>query len=151
MKKHYVKPRLISEMFHADEYIAACGDGGTVYNFKCDAGLVGQFMGEAYGNYGDVYQETNNVSGLQTGNNGDKQLAKASTLMGYYVSGYHACNATHEAENLSDNTFLQGYYVPDEGTDAGKTIQVIIWRGPNGDNVHCTTNLNINSWETAKS
>ena len=30
-------------------------------------------------------------------------------------------------------------------------IPVVVWRGENGDNIHCNPNLNKNEWETAKS
>ena len=48
----------------------------------------------------------------------------------------------------SEDEFLNGYYVPYQSSVPTK---VIIWRGPRNDNVHCTTNLNKNEWETAKS
>ena len=62
------------------------------------------------------------------------------------LGGYHACGTTHEAD--SDDAFLDGYYVP-YGSD--NVTKVIVWRGPYNNNVHCTTNLNQDSWETAKS
>lgn len=43
--------------------------------------------------------------------------------------------------------FQNGYYIP----DGGDAVDVIIWRGKRGDNIHCTTNLNRDSWETTKS
>ena len=36
--REYVKPTMEGEVFAANEYIAACGDSGTVYKFTCDAG-----------------------------------------------------------------------------------------------------------------
>ena len=36
--KNYVKPMMESEVFAANEYIAACGDSGVVYKFECNAG-----------------------------------------------------------------------------------------------------------------
>ena len=38
MKRAYVRPTMVGERFVANEYVAACGDKGTVYKFKCDAG-----------------------------------------------------------------------------------------------------------------
>ncbi len=128
--KSYVKPVFNVEHFTANEYVAACGDSGTVYKFTCDAGG---------GKSGTVYLETNGRPGLQTGWGGDRSLG-----------GYHACEITHEAE--SDNEFLKGYYVTSNGWWGGSTTtEVIVWRGPHNDNVHCTTNLDKDSWETAKS
>ena len=136
MKKAYVKPSMESEAFVPNTYVAACGDSGTTYKFKCDAGG---------GVSGSVYVESNGVEGLQTRSSG-------SWWGGDYVAadrslgGYHACGTTHEAD--SDDEFLNGYYVPYWSDDV---IKVIIWRGPYNKNVHCTTNLDKNSWETAKS
>lgn len=125
------------QKFEANEYVAACGDSGTTYLFKCDAGD---------GESGNVYVESNGVEGLQTrgewvgGWGGHWQEADRS------LGGYHACGTTHEAD--SDNEFLNGYYVP---YWSDNETNVIIWRGPYNNNVHCTTNLNQDSWETAKS
>lgn len=135
-KKAYVKPSMESETFVPNTYVAACGDSGTVYKFKCDAGG---------GESGTVYLETNGKPGLQTGWGGDRSLG-----------GYHACGTTHEAD--SDNAFLNGYYVTEEyvgswpsGHYEKVTTDVIVWRGVHNNNVHCTTNLDMDSWETVKS
>lgn len=140
-KRAYIKPILESETFVPQNYIAACGDLNKVYKFKCDAGG---------GKSGSVYLETNGTSGLQTGWGGDR-----------YLSGYHACGTTHEAK--STDAFLNGYYVTTDkvwvpgGWFGGHweekkvTTPVIVWRGPHNDNTHCTENLDMDSWETAKS
>lgn len=136
-KRAYVKPSLESEAFVPNTYVAACGDSGVVYKFKCDAGG---------GTPGNVYLETNGVPGLQTrgewvgGWGGHWQEADKS------LGGYHACGTTHEADSNDD--FLNGYYVPYFSDDV---TQVIVWRGPYNNNVHCTTNLDQDSWETLKS
>ena len=133
--KSYKKPVLNVERFTANEFVAACGDSGVTYLFTCDAGG---------GDSGRVYVESNGVKGLQThgewvgGWGGHWQSADDS------LGGYHACGTTHEAD--SDDEFLNGYYVPYE---SGNTIDVIIWRGPHNNNVHCTTNLNKDEWEKA--
>ena len=137
-KKAYVKPSLESETFVPQTYIAACGDSGVVYKFKCDAGG---------GVWGSVYQETNGISGLQTGRRGDEEIAGYEAFMGMPISGFHSCNTEHEADSKSG--FYDGYYCPRGNTR--NPIQVIIWKGPWGRNVHCTTNLDQDSWETAKS
>lgn len=128
MKRVYESPRAYVEMFTPNEYVAACGDSGKVYKFTCDAGG---------GVSGSVYLETNNQPGLQ----------KRSD---YYLSGYHACGTTHEANSTDD--FLDGYYVvKDFWTEQETVTPVIVWRGPDGDNTHCTTELDMSKWETAKS
>ena len=139
--KNYVRPMMESEVFAANEYIAACGESGVVYKFKCDAGD---------GVYGSVYEETNGIPGLQTGRRGDTELAGYSNSW-FEESGFYACNKTHEAE--SNNDFVNGYYCA-KG-DTKNPISVIVWKEPRGgwwpDNIHCTTNLDQDSWETAKS
>lgn len=128
-KKVYSKPILESETFVPQTYIANCGDSGKIYKFTCDAGG---------GVSGSVYLETNGTEGLQTGRGGDR-----------YLSGYHACGSTHEAD--SEDDFLEGYYVTTTWWGKRTVTPVIVWRGPNNDNTHCTTNLDIDSWETVKS
>lgn len=129
-KRMYIKPVLESETFVPQNYIAACGDLNKVYKFKCDAGG---------GVSGSVYLETNGQPGLQMyGRNPDK-----------YLSGYHACDITHEAKTTDE--FLDGYYVTSSWFGGTKVTPVIVWRGPDNDNTHCTENLNMDSWETAKS
>lgn len=124
MARSYRKPMMNVEKFVANEYVAACGESGVVYKFKCDAG------GEVPGY---VYLETNGKPGLQKG--GDQ-----------FLGGYQACGITHEAE--STDSFQNGYYVDYYN---GRMTPVIVWKGEEGDNIHCTTNLDMNSWTTAKS
>ena len=134
--KNYVKPMMESEVFAANEYIAACGDSGVTYKFECNAGR---------GIHGSVYQETNGREGLQTsggwGYRADRELTS------WPWNYYYACNEEHTADSTDD--FVSGYYLPNDNSRNAQ--QVIIWRGPNGDDIHCTTNLNQDSWETAKS
>ena len=125
----WVRPLTMVQKFEANEYVATCGDLNKVYKFTCDAGD---------GVSGNVYLETNGQEGLQTGWRGDR-----------YLSGYHACGTTHEAKTTDD--FLDGYYVTSSWFGGTKVTPVIVWRGPNNDNTHCTENLNMDSWETLKS
>ena len=140
-RRVWVSPKSLVQKFVPNEYVAGCGDSGVVYKFKCDAGG---------GVYGSVYEETNGVPGLQTGRRGDTELAGYSdSWLG--ESGFYACNKTHEAE--SSNAFVNGYYCA-KG-DTSNPVSVIVWKEPRGgwlpDNIHCTTNLDQDSWETAKS
>ena len=141
VKKEWIRPLTTVQKFEANEYVAACGDSGVVYNFVCDAGD---------GVYGSVYEETNGIPGLQTGRRGDTELAGYSNSW-FGESGFYACNKTHEAE--SSNAFVNGYYCAKGNTK--NPIEVIVWKEPRGwlqpDNIHCTTNLDKDSWETAKS
>ena len=128
MKKRYERPSAYIEEFTPNEYVAACGDHGKVYKFRCDAG----------GGYsGNVWLETNGEPGLQRDSD-------------TFLSGYHACGTTHEADSTDE--FLDGYYTYKRHLlDKVHVQKVIVWRGPKGDNTHCTTNLNMKEWATAKS
>lgn len=127
--KSYKKPVLNVERFTPNEFVAACGDENKVYIFKCDAGWTGLTGSTVY---------TNGEDGIM-GTDDDVSLG-----------GYHKCGATHEASTQDE--FIRGYLKKNViGFPVGSAQEVIIWRGPDGDNVHCTTNLNQDSWVTAKS
>ena len=127
--REYVKPMMDSEVFVANEYFSACGDSGTTYLFKCDAGQTWLTGSTVY---------TNGPDGIM---NTDDDV---------YLGSYHKCGKTHYASKTDE--FIEGYLRKNFiGFPLGKRQEVIIWRGENGDNVHCTTNLDINEWETAKS
>ena len=128
-KKNYSKPLLISEAFVPQEYVAACGDSGKVYKFTCDA------------REGTLYYYPSgdgNIDGVYNGYGKKKKLGS-----------YHPCKVMHEAEATSG--FYDGFvdYNRNERYDSGEGV--IVWRGEDGDNGHATANLNMDSWETAKS
>lgn len=127
MRREYTRPIMICEVFSADEYVAACGESGTTYFFKCDAG-------KRYKNY-TVYEESNGIPGLQ------KNFYKGDKLR---TRTYSPCGKTHEAD--STDVFLNGYL--DTWPNA---TPVVIWTGKRDDNTHCTTELNQENWETTKS
>lgn len=137
IKNVWVQPQTVVQQFVANEYVAACGDQNKVYKFTCDAGG---------GASGSVYLETNGIKGLQPEGYWEGIFPWSGHWVegDAYLSGYHACGATHEARTT--DAFLNGYYVHDDNI-----TPVIVWRGPNNDNTHCTTKLNMNDWVTAKS
>lgn len=132
--RNWERPMAVVDAFVANEFVSACGDKNKVYLFECNAG-------QKNGKY-DVF--TNDGKNLTPG-------------AGRY---YHPCNKKHEAKVDSD--FISGYMVDNGGNDIrsyyipfyGKyeypKTNVIIWTD-NGTNVHCTTNLDTNTWTTAKS
>lgn len=130
MKRAYVRPTMVGERFVANEYVAACGDSGKVYNFVCNAG-------DKFRKY-NVYYEKDNRR---------KYIASNHLYDGAQFSSYHPCDATHEA-NAKDE-FIEGY-IDNQRTWEDEKIPVIIWTN-NGTDVHCTKNLNISEWQTAKS
>lgn len=132
-KRMWTHPLTSVEQFAANEYVAACGDSGTTFIFKCDAGLKSG---------GTVVLDANNNWEYEPPIFGgdDRILALGS---------YHQCGEEHIAESTDD--FMQGWYHDNVNLDITDWIRVIIWRGAKGDNVHCTTNLDKNTWETGKS
>lgn len=132
-KQTWEEPRILVQKFMPNEYVAACGDSGTVYNFECNAGNK-RHKYNVYLEDGTPYA----TSGLDSG----------GCLTDYY--SYSPCGVTHEAN--SNSGFLNGYmYEQDRwGKDTGRMINVIIWTD-NYTDVHCTTKLNMKEWTTAKS
>ena len=132
MKKRWEEPRILVQKFMPNEYVAACGDSGVVYNFECNAGN--------WRNSYNVYYD--NGDPLASSNGNEEWYAQ--------FTGYHPCGATHEAE--SDSGFYDGYmYLQNRwGNNTGDRIDVVIWTD-RGSDVHCTTNLDMDEWTTAKS
>ncbi len=124
MKKVWEDPRILVQEFTPNEYVAACGDTEYgVYKFKCDAGG---------GARGDVYVNGRNLT------QGKK-------------SYYYACGTTHESS--TKDGYLTGTFYYNDGNDRTngyESIPVIVWTD-GGTNVHCTTNLDQDSWEITKS
>lgn len=129
MKKTWEEPKIMVQQFMPNEYVATCGDKNRVYNFVCDAGG---------GTPGTVYEDSNH--------NGKWDLFGDEALTGHILPTYHACGETHSAP--TDDEFIEGFYLPN--SNPGKAMKVIIWTD-GGTNIHCTTNLNMNEWTTAKS
>ncbi len=130
MKKKYVAPTMVGERFVANEYVAACGDENKVYKFKCDA------------------QKWTGLTGSTVWLNGPDGLPETNDDV--KLGSYGQCGTEHEAKTTDD--FSQGYLKKNVGgIPIGKRVDVIVWKGDDGHNIHCTTNLDINTWETAKS
>ncbi|WP_455055415.1 hypothetical protein [Merdimonas faecis] len=131
-RKVWRRPLTEVQKFEANEYVAACGDSGVVYNFECNAG-----------NRRDSYNVYYDDGRPLASSNGNEEWYAQFT-------GYHPCHAIHTAE--SDSGFYDGYmYLQDwRGNNTGNPIDVVIWTD-RGTNVHCTTNLDMDSWETEKS
>ena len=132
MKKRWEEPRILVQKFMPNEYVAACGDSGVVYNFECNAGN----RRSSYNVYYD------NGDPLASSNGNEEWYAQ--------FTGYHPCGVTHEAE--SNSGFYDGYMYRQDwlGDNTGNRIDVVIWTD-RGTDVHCTTNLDMDEWTTAKS
>ena len=142
-KRAYVKPSLESEAFVPNTYVAACGDENKVYLFTCDGGG---------GAYGGVWHDDNGIPGLQTRSSGNwwqGNYVPADTRISRGTDSYHACYETHRASVMDD--FITDCYFKKPRQSDSDAIPVTVWRGPWGNNTHCTTQLDINSWKTEKS
>lgn len=128
MKKTWEEPKIMVQKFIPNEYVAACGDSGVVYNFECNAG------------------KKNKRYAVKNSN------GKVAIISKRYMNGlsayYHPCGVTHKAD--SNSGFLKGYHLDDPRTSEDENIEVIIWTDHDTD-VHCTTQLDMNKWTTAKS
>lgn len=131
--RKYKKPVLNVEQFTANEFIAACGYSGKTYKFVCNANSNGWFT-----NGGVVYEENGKKEGLQPWWEKD-----ADNRLG----SYYPCDNTHIAESY-DKDFSKGYLWAVGNIEPQ---DVILWKGDNGDNIHYTKNLDMSTWETAKS
>ncbi len=130
MKRTYVRPTMVGERFVANEYVAACHDKNTVYKFKCDA-----------------QKWTGWTASTVWLNGPDKQPETSDDIK---LGIYSRCGTEHEAKTTDE--FYAGYLKKNFlGIPGGKRKDVIVWRGEDGNNIHCTTNLDMNTWETAKS
>lgn len=123
MKTAYAKPTMNVQLFVPTEYCSTCGEEHKVYKFVCDASSVWPGAG------GLVYPDKNK--------NGKLDLEDLASPLGLY----HPCSETHEAP--TDDEFIRGFLNKEDRP-------VIIWTD-GGTNVHCTKNLDMNSWTTAKS
>ena len=132
MKKTWEEPKIMVQKFIPNEYVAACGASGVVYNFECNAG-----------NKQDHYNVYYDDGRPLASSNGEEEWVAP-------FAGYHPCGATHKAE--SDSGFYDGYmYLQNKwGNNSGERIDVVIWTD-RGRDVHCTTNLDMDEWTTAKS
>lgn len=145
MKTKWEEPMILVQQFVPNEYVAACGDGGTTYNFECNAGSSNKSYAIK-----DSSGKVATISGMYINggysyNSGGGPGRRPQSQTGYY---YHPCNETHKAD--SNSGFLTGYHLDDPKTPWDENISVIIWTD-NGTDAHCTTNLNMEAWETAKS
>ena len=135
-------PKTAFEEFVPQVYCANCsGDDyhGTTYYFECNAGTKGTSYNVYFAD-GTPYASSHN---------NEEYTAK--------FTGYHPCYEKHSAPDKGD--FREGYMYKQTsggilgiggGQNTGDKINVIIWT-ENNTSVHCTTNLNMEDWEIAKS
>ena len=129
--KKYIKPTMDGQLFAANEFVSACGDSGKVYYFECTA-------------------------------KGGPLYARDADGLGYSGASYSPCSKKHEAP-VTD-AFVNGYidYNKNKKQDDGEEVIVWLEYGYDRDwwtgetekyvkNGHATGNLDMDSWEVAKS
>lgn len=139
-------PKTAFEEFVPQNYIAACGDENVVYKFTCAVNN---------NEYGGVWQETNGQPGLQVESSGNwwaGTYVEADKKISSSYKSFHGCNVTHEAK-VTDDFLMNCYYLDkdDYPDNTANAIPVVVWKGPNKDNVHCNPNIVMDTWETTKS
>ena len=144
-KRIWSKPEMNEFAFAANEYVAACGDENKKYLFECNAGREDRYY-NVFLNGDDGMAETEDDIAWAA----SEWYSPVENANGKVMSSYHPCLGTHEAP-VADifkkgYMFIQGLF----GFNSGKRIDVFVWTD-NDTNVHCTENLDINSWTTAKS
>lgn len=126
--RNWERPMVVVDTFAANEFVSTCHDENMIYKFKCDAGSEDERITYS------TFIDSNNNNKLD---NYDRQIGMR----------YHKCGATHDAK--SKDVFYNGFIV--NNRNSRDVIPVIIWRGQYHNNIHCTTNLKMETWETEKS
>lgn len=127
--RNWERPMVVVDTFAANEFVSTCGDKGTIYKFKCDAPR------------GYLYYYKNSDDQIDGVHNPDDKSK--------YIGLYHPCGAKHDAPKTDG--FYDGFVDYNKNGKQDPDEGVIVWRGLSGRNGHATTNLDMNSWETAKS
>lgn len=142
MKKTYQKPTMTSQLFAANEYVAACGSQ-PVYLFNCNAG-----------------EEDKHYRIFLNGEDGVPFTADDIDYSKDYANGrrFIQCGKQHYAS--TDSIFQLGYLRPqperNKPCDMNNrhAVQAYIWledRPGDRIHVHATSNLELDTWEVAKS
>ena len=156
-KKIWSKPEMNEFAFAANEYVAACGDSGSKYYFKCDAGggyVDNPDYNPSLPTFGDFNKPT-----IWQSTEGDLTDANGNLFTSGSDRYYYACGDTHEAS--TEDEFVLGRFYANGGNDnlSGAWTSVYVWIEKVWsswthswyENYHATTNIDIEHWETNKS
>ena len=158
-KMIWTKPEMNEFAFAANEYVASsCGNGGKTYKFTCNAGEgTATHKGTGYGWPDDCWCGTTHL-GHYNDFEGERRFKVYRDNNGEFGEQvgfrYHPCGETHEVTVGKDESFGDVFFaglMDDRATSVIEKIKVMVWRGADGDNCHCTENLNVSTWEIAKS
>lgn len=153
-KRIWSKPEMHEFAFAANEYVAtSCGDNGKKYLFNCNApaGALYWFGTKVFGNLFNPLK----VNSSEKPNFEDYKTQKLANY-------YHPCPEKHETETISDfywgfvDQNKNGTYDYSENEEDDETV--IVWRNWDVDewgipfkNSHATKELDMSTWELAKS
>lgn len=135
--RNWERPMVVVDTFAANEFVSTCGDKGTIYKFKCNAPE------------GTLYYYPNSDGNIDGQHNPNDRIKER-------LGSFHPCNIKHEAPKTDG--FYDGFidYNGNGRHDDGEGV--IVWREtwyisgrPYEYQGHATTQLDMNSWETAKS
>ena len=131
-KRNYVKPILSGEEFVPQNYIAACGDSNSQYIFNCNA------------KSGKLY--------YYPSGDGEIDGKYEGTKSPVYLGDYSECPTSHTT--TATDVFYDGFIDNNKNgkNDLGDTGVIVYltrhWGYVSG---HATEELDMKSWETAKS
>ena len=167
-KKIWVKPEISAIAFPANAYCSSCGESGTTYLFDCNGGSGilfidrdnnGKLTPNYNWNWGDQRYDFDSMDYVwQSWGSGSGSDSS--------VGSHYSCGEKHEAS--SEDDFFDGFLIPSgyigqETDDWGRTQSFIsinlrnmaanvkVWYNSVTQRYHATKNLDINSWEIAKS
>lgn len=136
--RNWERPMVVVDTFAANEFVSTCGDKGTIYNFICDAPA------------GNLYYYKHSDGKIDGKHNPNDKSS-------YLSSSYHPCGTTHQAPKT--DVFYDGFVDYNKNGKQDDKEGVIVWRQrwydlfgmPHEYQGHATIELNMNSWQTAKS
>lgn len=130
--RNWERPMVVVDTFAANEFVSTCGDKGAIYKFKCNAPA-----GTLY-----YYQNSDGkIDGVHDPNDRSR----------YKLGSYTPCGAEHEAPKT--DVFYDGFVDRNRNRRQDSDEGVIVWIEDRwlGYDGHATIQLDMNSWETAKS
>ncbi|MBE5800387.1 MAG: hypothetical protein E7321_10650 [Clostridiales bacterium] len=149
------RPEMNEVVFPANAYCSSCGEGGTTYWFECNA-PSNQLYYYDYMNLEDYKSDKDDPDSPL--NWTTDRWAEEKNKWDYLGNLYHACGQEHKAS--TGEGFYWGFidlqygYDSEDGGEKGRHDAfetVIVWRGSDGKQGHATKNLDVSTWEIAKS
>lgn len=145
-KKIYERPVMQVEEFVANQYCAPCGDGETTvtYKFKCDAGGGSSYY---------VWLDNNIIGGDAEGEWVEQGWGMFTSYewegADEYLGRFHACSEGQHTVTVPKGTPIDDIFplgLISRSQYGVNTTKVRVWRGEDGDNIHCSTHLDTSEY-----